>query len=404
MRGRFIKFGLIMAVMMASLLVFVMPASAAASSFSGTFDGSELEADMPECGELTPYDVLGPVQVSVSGTYNYGDLSIGYAVDMMIDVYQTSFDPANTGTNHIDGADDSGSFTLTSGINYFIVVMPYDCDPDLGTWEFVLTGPGTVSGGAVTPSVTLSGTFDGSEPQASLPGCGGTYYYDVFGPVQVTVTGTYNYVDISIGYAVDMYLIVYENSFDVNNPNTNVVDDHDDSGPFSLSAGVDYYFVIQPLCGNDTGTWEFSISGPGAFTGAGLPALPTLAGVSIATDARLNPNLGDIDVVIYPGRDNSGDGTMQIYCVNQLTTEGFIAMVITPDDLPSNPVSENTLLMTSEICEGRVEFYALAAGGQYAFQVNVGPSVEGTVHEYLFNSLSGADLIMRTFNLYELGD
>lgn len=392
MRNKFIKFGLIMAVMMASLLVFVMPASAASVTFSGTFDGSEPEANLPWCGEMTPYDVLGPVQVSVSGNYGYLDLSIDYAVDMGVDVYENAFDPNNPGTNNIDSADDYGEFTLSAGTNYYFVVQPYACDPDLGEWRFSLGGPGNITGaGAVTPR-SFSGTFDNSEVTASLPACSGNIVpYDLVGPIQVSRGASYTYFDLSINFGVDIRIDVYQNAFDPTNPAVNHVGGADDFETFYLSAGINYYIVVMPYrCDTEFGSWEFS------FTGSGSLGLPE--------DARLNPNLGDIDVVIYPGRDNSGDGTMQIYCVNQLTAEGFIAMVITPDDLPPNPVSENTLLMTSEICEGRVEFYALAAGGQYAYQVNVGPSVEGTVHEYLFNSLSGSDLIMRTFNLYELGN
>lgn len=393
MHRKFIKYGLIMSIMIASLLL-AMPASATASSqFSGTFDGSEPEAHLYWCGEMSPYDLVGPVQVSVTGNYVYFDVSVYTGVDMAIDIYTPTFNPADTTINNIDDHDDYGDTILTAGVDYYFVIQPYTCDPDLGTWEFVLTGPGVVSGGTEIPHRIYTDTFDGSEPQAIMPHCAAATLYDIVGPLEVAATGNYVFIDISIDYDIDMTAFFYHPSFNPANPQANIVDGFDDDGLISLTAGLQYFVVVSSLtCGLDLGRWEFSLSGVG------------LNGSIRGSDGRLNPQLGDIDAVLYPGRDTQGDVSMQIYCVNQLTAEGFIAMVITPDDLPDAPVSENTLLLTSDICEGGVEFYALATGGQYAYQVNVGPNIEGTVHEYLFNDLNGTDLIMRTFNLYELSE
>lgn len=131
------------------------------------------------------------------------------------------------------------------------------------------------------------------------------------------------------------------------------------------------------------------------------PTTPsTPPSVSIPTDGRLNPEMADdTEVVLYAGRDADSNRTMQAYCVNSIAS-GYLGLVISEVDLPVITPTENTLVLASDICE--IEFWVLAEGSQYKYQLNVGPNADGTVTELLFNDLNGADLTMRTFNVVDL--
>ena len=268
-------------------------------------------------------------------------------------------------------------------------------------------------------SVDYNGTLGVDTVSAWFNGCTAAYEDMNFHaqPFYVDADGSYTLETIAAtGMPVvdhDTHIALYTPSFNAGDYTENCIAHNDDTNGFfpeinrTLSANVQYYLVtLHAYSGSAPGaTFTNRIAGAGNITLGLLPVPTTAPTVNvIPSDGRLNSRLGDIDAVIYPGRDGKGDTAMHVYCVNQLSAEGFIAMVITQDDLPENPVSENTLLLQSDTCEGTVEFYALAAGGQYAYQVNVGPGIEGTVHEYLFNDINGEDLVMRTFNLYELGD
>lgn len=129
---------------------------------------------------------------------------------------------------------------------------------------------------------------------------------------------------------------------------------------------------------------------------------PSAQQATTPTDARLNPNSGDrTDVVLYPGFDEAGAPRMDAYCVDG-KGDGYLGLVISQTDLPTTAPSTNTLLVESTTCQ--VEFWVLAAGSEYAYQINVGPNPDGTLTELLFNDISASDLVMRTFNLYDLGD
>ena len=90
MPKKLIMFAFLASLLVASLLMFVIPVSAAGFKFSGTFDGTEAEAVLPSCGVLTSYDVVGSVQVSVSGDYNYSSISSYDEVAISADVYVNS--------------------------------------------------------------------------------------------------------------------------------------------------------------------------------------------------------------------------------------------------------------------------------------------------------------------------
>ncbi|MEQ8676272.1 MAG: hypothetical protein RLP44_17580 [Aggregatilineales bacterium] len=122
----------------------------------------------------------------------------------------------------------------------------------------------------------------------------------------------------------------------------------------------------------------------------------------IPTDSRLNAGLADAtQVVLYPAFDSAGNRTIHVYCVNS-ESRGYLGLVISEGDLPASAPIENTLLLESDLCD--IEFWALANGSQFRFQLNVGPNIDGTVTEFLFNDIGAGGLQMRSFNLYQLGD
>ena len=129
-------------------------------SGEGTFDGAESTFDSPECGANTPYDVIGPYTPTVSGDYGYGDVSINYDIDIHLEIYMTSFDPSDPLTNYVlsveDNYDDTDAYPLTAGVEYYFVITPHSCLVDIGTWEFVLGGPGVlIVPGSDAPGVSV---------------------------------------------------------------------------------------------------------------------------------------------------------------------------------------------------------------------------------------------------------
>ena len=134
----------------------------------------------------------------------------------------------------------------------------------------------------------VSGIFDGSEQRiAPLPGtCGGTepLGYQEIGVFQVSQSGIYTMIDPYNLIGVDISANVYENSFDADNPGTNLVTPYgvDIAERVNLIAGVNYVLVVQLYCGNQEdrtwvkrqGAWAVTYSGPGEVTSASNVNIP----------------------------------------------------------------------------------------------------------------------------------
>jgi len=250
---------------------------------------------------------------------------------------------------------------------------------------------------------TFSGVFDGSEQGLPIEYCFGGELpeeiefpegegfpdgfefpptpYDLLGPIRVTVTGTYSYVDLSIDYDIDIWL-------DILLTNTDFLDfgayiaSFDDYGEVVLTAGVDYYFLVTPLsCLPEFGIWEFSMTGPGS--------------VEIVSDGRLNPTLGDTEVILYPNFDEDGNRTIEIYCVNPDSSIS-LGLTVSQADLPAETPAQNTLIAESSTC--LIQFWALGAGNDFAYQVNFGPNGNGNIIELLFNDFLGRNIAWTNFN------
>jgi hypothetical protein len=215
------------------------------------------------------YDVIGPVQVSVSGEYIYQDASIAYGYDISASIHTPSFDPANPTANRIESWDDHGHIDLTAGTDYYIVVQPL-CENREGAWALtVYEGPGTLTGDtAFTAPAEWFGTFNGTEPLAqthTLNFCEDAYYV-VSDTIQVDVTGTHYFGDVtSYDYGFQTQIAVYEGSFDSSNPAANRVDWVAGGGPIDLEAGTDYVIVTQSFCEPVVGSWLWVLAPPAPF-------------------------------------------------------------------------------------------------------------------------------------------
>lgn len=254
------KFLLIGILAFGAILVIDSPAPVAAlsgTSFQGVLDGSEGNSTTGQhCFGTDVYDLVGPVTVDASGSYEYEDYSIFYDLDMMIAVYENSFDPANPTTNLVGSADDFALFNLNAGTNYYIVVQDLCASGDRGYWGFILTGPGAVLGGTLFSSFT--GVIDGSEPSIDNP-------YSGPGPADIVeielLAGWYTYFDLSISYGLDMQLSIFDSTFDPANPNPSLIRTLDDVADIYLPEGT-YYLVVQDLgTDGDVGAWEFVFIG-----------------------------------------------------------------------------------------------------------------------------------------------
>lgn len=234
------------------------------AAFSGNFAGGEpaitaLPGQCTGAGSLG-YQVAGTFQVAAAGSYEFSDAGQQVEVDVVMAVYQQTFDPGQPGINLVAGIDEGGLVALQAGVDYVLVVQEW-CFHQIGRWGVSVRGPGTISGaGAVTLGGYTFGSFDGSEPRADTL-CGNTWY-EVSGPVSFAQSGEYTYVDASLLTGFDMSLAVYSAPFDAQNPAANLVAAADDTATFTLNAGQNYYFVAQPLCSDATGDWRFVLFGP----------------------------------------------------------------------------------------------------------------------------------------------
>jgi len=225
-----------------------------------TLSGNEPTFDPNYCGSGANYDVV-VVTPTVSGEYAYVDLSRYVSLDIVVEVFEGSFDPGNPAMNFVISMDDETDLTLVAGTTYYLVVFPFCGTFAVGAWDFALTGPSALGG--TDPVQGYSGDFTGTDPIFASPACGGDpTSYAVAGPFLPPVTGIYAYGDMSISYDVDIQIEIYEGSFDPANPNANYVETFDDQGAVELRRGTPYYLVVGPLsCSTETtGAWDFVIA------------------------------------------------------------------------------------------------------------------------------------------------
>jgi len=264
----------------AALAAVLLPATAAATStvLSGVFDGSEMAiAGLPNgCGAegTLKYQVHSPVQVSASGEYYIFDVYNYYDGDVTAMLYNGAFNPnaplANTVTPN--GIDYDDVVNLTAGTNYTLVVQHW-CTNSEGAWALTFSGPGSVqSNRAVDVPAYTEGVIGGGEPNLSI-GCGNNPYQQS-GPVQVSQSGTYYFIDVLENYtyydppgeeSIDICLHIYSAPVDAANPASNRVASLDFAGTVELEAGRNYYFVVQGWEGTPAGEFLYVLAPPAPF-------------------------------------------------------------------------------------------------------------------------------------------
>ncbi len=149
-----------------------------------------------------------------------------------------------------------------------------------------------VTGAAAATTVSWSGTLTEGDPTWDRPNCDGSLtgnieWYD-FQAFWVDAAGTYDIeVTEMTGNMDDSYYLLYENSFDPNDPGTNCIAEADDGGSFSgwasamsvpLAVDVQYILVTTQCCdgidmGEDDGGYTNTISGPGNINLVDAPAV-----------------------------------------------------------------------------------------------------------------------------------
>ena len=327
------------------------------SSYTFVFDGTEPTFETPNnnCIGASNYQLV-EVTFSVSDYYIVTDSS---PADLLIDIYAETFDPANPSNNFVDYVDRIDEYYFSAGETYvFVVTHDDDCIYDsLGTI--------TISGLYLLPNRSTEGIFEGvftlAAPTFLDPGCEEDYggggdispvsnvsvQYLLFGPYTPTVSGDYYFTDLMVNLyeedvpgAVDIWIDVYENGFNPNNPEQNFVDDGDDADIFTLTAGVPYYFVISEYyCQTDIayGFTQFWFYGPGSLIPAGgTIAVNNIALVSINTtqvqmvyqEAGGDPIRNDLGGEVFLPHDADGNGYDTYVVDSTQTLDGRVWLAI----------------------------------------------------------------------------
>ena len=140
---------------------------------------------------------------------------------------------------------------------------------------------------------------------------------------------------------------------------------------FNFPSTVSYADLFVQSGAARSDTYRFSCDGTVTRFGGGGGA-----------DARLNRLHGDLISALYAASDSNGKPTIRVYDINADSTgllRGDYAYALFEPYI-NNPPSTNTKLATL----GRTTLIALTTG---EFQINVGPDVEGKIHEVILNGI-----------------
>lgn len=250
-----------------SCLIFCLPAVADHITLSAQWDGSEatMQPYAGTCkgaGELA-YRQFNAVQVSSNGSYHLADASDSLPGDVMVAIYQDSFNPASPETNLVGAFDQGGRVDLLSGRDYIVVVQHWCSNVFPASFGVSLAGHGDISGAdVVTSPGWTSGGLHESNPSADFSGV--SRHYTVSGLQTFPTTGLYHFSDISLFDRLDTEIRVYEGSFDPTNTETRLVTILDDAGGIALRAGINYQFVITARTQGNTGDWSWVFFPPGS--------------------------------------------------------------------------------------------------------------------------------------------
>jgi len=107
----------------------------------GLLDGTEPVADFG--GGMQRYELSGPVVAEATGNHWFADVSVFDRLDMVVRVYESGFDPADTSAGLIATRDDFGDALLEAGKTYRFVITSF-VPGNTGEWHWVLFPPGAL--------------------------------------------------------------------------------------------------------------------------------------------------------------------------------------------------------------------------------------------------------------------
>jgi hypothetical protein len=268
--------------------------------------------NVTSCGFSTPgTEAVYRFTSTLAGTYslNITSASGGY-IDYAFKLASGTCDA--TGWTCIDDNNATGTdvFTLAANTDYYILLDPEATTSMTHTWNIscpvpppfncqaietaVTTADINAACGAAalnfTPTVTYGGgtpVLDGAlastdptfnrpssgTPPTILSGTGTSVYYDAIS-FQVTTTGSYTFTNTA---PFDGFGVFYQTSFSPASPLTNALDADDDTNGndpvhvVTLTAGVTYILVTTSFYNGDTGSYTWTVSGPGSLA----PIAPT---------------------------------------------------------------------------------------------------------------------------------
>ena len=251
----------------------------------GSFDGSEPRADTL-CGS-TFYEVSGPVSFAESGTYTYVDASLLTGFDMSLAVYSAPFNAQNPAANLVVAADDTASFTLNAGQNYYFVAQPL-CSDATGDWRFVLFGP---------VAMRFNAALAGSWFNPLTPGQG--FFIDVFPDLEFVFMAWFTYElalpggQAMLGHTEHRWLTMFGGfegdtaELQVENTGGGVFD----SAQPEVNQDTDYGTLTLSFADCEQGTVQYSFPKAGV---SGVVPIQRLVGDNVALCQQLVGTIGPI--------------------------------------------------------------------------------------------------------------
>lgn len=243
-------------------------------TISGSFDGTEpsMPVSASSCDATPkPYRDVSTFEVSTSGTFRITDggdsfpgsgLDAGIA-DVILLIYSGPFDPNTPASNLAAQVDISADVALSSGTTYRLVVQHW-CDEVAGAFAAVIDGPGDITGAGFSSQAYTMGEFLGGSPTANFPDLG-VHRYQASGPVILPRSGNYFLYDM--GPAIDASFVivkVYDQSFDPNNPEENLVatSQFNSQSMITIDGSGTYVFVAVDIF-DIVNLWQFVLYPPG---------------------------------------------------------------------------------------------------------------------------------------------
>lgn len=259
----------------ASLLFLLVSPSVIADNLTisdtYTSGGPEMSASPLSCDGVADqaYLQVATLAVSADGDYEIADAGnlLGFTesgqgvVDVVVSIYEDSFDPGNAATNRVATIDEGQLTPLETGRSYLLVIQPY-CEDISGVFAIVVRGSGTISGAGFNSDTFTHGQHSPADDVADFPQGIGMHAYDVSAPVQVPESGLYYFGDVGVYFNADLALLAYEGSFNPGNTSANLAGVATFSGNLNLDKNKTYVFVTVDLLDLE-GNWQYVLFPPG---------------------------------------------------------------------------------------------------------------------------------------------